>query len=80
MEQKVLQVGNSLAVTLPAGFVRERKIRPGQNVFVDLDLDYDMVRVATSKKTVSSVTPEFKDWLDKFNKKYKKALTELAGK
>lgn len=78
MEQKVIQVGNSLAVTLPASFVKGRKLKAGQKVYVHADADLDMVQVSTDKKAAASLTPEFKEWLDAFNSKYKDALKELA--
>lgn len=78
MEQKVIQVGNSLAVTLPSSFVKGKKIKPGQKIFVQADAETDVMHVSTKKQAVSSITPEFKQWLDTFNKKYKDALTELA--
>ena len=83
MEQKVIQVGNSLAVTLPASFVKEKKLKAGQKVIVRQDLEVDALVVAEAgspiKKT-SGITPEFLDWLGKFNNKYKSALAELAKK
>lgn len=83
MEQKVIQVGNSLAVTLPANFVKDRNIKAGQRVIVRQDLEADSLVVApsgSSIKKASGITPEFLSWLEKFNKKYKTALTELAKK
>ena len=77
-EQRIIQIGNSVGITLPSGFVKSKGIKPGQKVFVDEDVDSDMIHVAVKSKSAPRITPEFKDWLDKFNKKYKKALTELA--
>lgn len=80
MEQKVIQVGNSLAITLPTQFVKNRKLKAGQKVFVDANTDPEMIHVSIGKKPIPSITPEFKQWLEAFNKKYKDALTELANK
>ncbi len=80
MEQKIIQVGNSLAVTLPAHFVKGRGIKPGQKIFVDTDIDSDLIQMSTIKKSISTITPEFKEWLERFNKKYKNSLAELATK
>ena len=83
MEQTVIKVGNSLAVTLPSAFVKDKKLKAGQKVIVRQDLEVDGLVVAplgsTIKKT-SGITPEFLEWLEKFNSKYKSALTELAKK
>ena len=83
MEQTVIQVGNSLAITLPANFVKDKKIKAGQKILVRQDMQVDALVVASSNalfKKASGITPDFLDWLEKFNKKYKTALTELAKK
>lgn len=83
MEQTVIKVGNSLAVTLPASFVKEKKLKAGQKVIVRQDLEVDALVVAQQGSPIrksSGITPEFMDWLEEFNIKYKSALTELAKK
>jgi putative addiction module antidote len=79
MQQTIIKVGNSLAVTLPSEYVKAGKLKAGQKVFVEADAELDLVQIKTqsNKKTL---TPEFHDWLKKFNAKYKNALTELAKK
>lgn len=81
MEQKVIQVGNSLAVTLPSTFVKSQKVKAGQKVYIEgvEALGLIQVRISGDGKT-SGLTPEFFSWLQKFNAKYKDALTELAKK
>jgi len=80
MLQTVMQVGNSLAVTLPKQFVDGKKIKAGQKVLVDADIDLSVVQIRTENSVSPKLTPEFKQWLDKFNSRYKKGLTELAKK
>lgn len=83
MEQTVIKVGNSLAVTLPSGFVKDKKLKAGQKVIVRQDIEVDALVVASLESPIkksSGITPEFLDWLEKFNKKYKSALTELSKK
>ena len=83
MEQTIIKVGNSLAVTLPASFVKDKKLKAGQKVMVRQDLEVDALVVQSSGKPFkksSGITPEFLEWLEKFNDKYKTALTELAKK
>ncbi|MBF8249769.1 MAG: SpoVT-AbrB protein [Candidatus Levybacteria bacterium] len=80
MLQTVMQVGNSLAVTLPKQFVDGKKIKAGQKVIVDADIDLSMVQIRTENSVSPKLTPEFKQWLDKFNDRYKKGLTQLAKK
>jgi len=65
MQQTVIKVGNSLAVTLPRQFAKARKIKPGQKVFVEADPELDLIQVRTKGEADSALTPEFKKWLDK---------------
>lgn len=82
MLQKIIQVGNSLAVTIPSSFAKEIKLKAGQKVMVDGDADSAMLTIQSSIKPArdAGITPEFLSWLKKFNNKYKDALTELAKK
>ena len=83
MEQKVIQVGNSLAITLPASFVRNKELKAGQKVMVRQDLEVDALVVASLSspiKNSSGITPDFLYWLKKFNDKHKAALLALAKK
>lgn len=82
MEKKVIKVGNSLAVTLPKSFVDKAKLKAGQTVHVQENNEYKSLKISSGeiRDDKSSLTPEFKDWLDSFNKKYKTALKELARK
>ncbi|MBI2268565.1 MAG: AbrB/MazE/SpoVT family DNA-binding domain-containing protein [Candidatus Blackburnbacteria bacterium] len=79
MQQTVIKVGNSLAVTVPRHFVKGRKLRPGQKVFVEADPELDLVQIRTRSR-ISSLTGEFKEWLDEVSKKYESAIKELAKK
>ena len=79
MQQTIIKVGNSLAVTLPSNFVKESNLKAGQKVFVEADSELDLIQIKTQTNN-KTLTPEFYDWLKKFNAKYKTALTELAKK
>lgn len=78
MEQKVIKVGNSLAVTLPRHFVKARHVKSGQKVFVEADADLDLVQVQTKSRTPLKLTPEFKEWLDSVSRRYASTIKELA--
>ncbi len=80
MQQKVIQVGNSLAVTLPASFVKSRKVRPGQTIYVEANPNVDTVEIHTKKGEGTILTAEFYNWLNRFNERHKNALLELAKK
>lgn len=82
MIQKVLQVGNSLAVTIPADFARELKLQPGKKLRVEEDVEGETLIVQPLRPTLprGGITPEFVSWLKRFNARYKDALRELAKK
>lgn len=80
MQQTIIKVGNSLAVTLPSSFVKDSKIKAGQKVTVQADAGFGTMNVSTKNEAEHTLTPEFYNWLKKFNLKYKNALTELAKK
>lgn len=71
MIQKVIRVGNSLAVTIPQNIVKEEKLKPGETVEVD---------VRRIKKTKVKITPEFIEWVDKYIENNRPALEELTHK
>jgi len=77
MMQKVMRVGNSLAVTLPAKFVKERQVKAGQEVLVEADAGLDMVQVSTSKTSLG-LTPEFRCWLDEIMLNEEELIKDLA--
>ncbi len=80
MQQKIIKVGNSLALTIPSSFVKERKLKPGQKVFIHIDADRDMIFIRSKKRGVSGITPEFKKWLDMFIDSHAYTLRQLANK
>ena len=71
MIQKVIRVGNSLAVTIPQNLVKEEKLKAGETVEID---------VQRVKKAKSKITPEFISWVDKYIENNRPALEELAKK
>lgn len=79
MTQKIIKVGNSFAVTIPKSFVNEVGFKAGDQVDVESDKDLKLLIVKPSGSPLKTkITPEFKAWLDDFNRKNKKALQELA--
>ena len=74
--QKVIKVGNSLAVTIPPELAQKMNLRKGEQVTWQLkDEAIQMTPVGNQ-----TTTGEFNDWLDKTAKKYGPALRELAHK
>lgn len=80
MQQKVIQIGNSIGIIIPQSLARNT-LKPGDIVHVDKDPVNNTLFINKQETGgSSSITPEFLSWLHKFNKKYKNALTELAKK
>lgn len=78
-QQKVIKIGNSLGVTLPASFIREGGLRAGEEVILEQDVVYKTI-VIKPKKLANKMrlTPEFKEWLDEISEEYEEAIKELA--
>lgn len=77
MIQKIIKVGNSYALTIPSFFVKEVKLSVGDQMNVDIDAELGRMTI-TKAEPKKVETQEVKEWLEGFNKKYKKGLTELA--
>lgn len=81
MLQKIIQAGNSLAVTIPSSFAEMLGWKAGEKVLVIADTDLETLKIQQQKTILKSgITPEFHNWLKKFNAKYKTVLEELAKK
>ena len=82
LTQKLYKNGNSVAVTIPKQHLEDLKLKEGSKVFIYHDEVENTLTIApTRKRTLSpGITPEFKDWLESFNKEYGPALKALAEK
>lgn len=81
MLQKIIQVGNSLAVTIPSSFAETVGWKAGEKVVVMEDTESEVLKIQQTKPIAKvGITPEFYNWLKKFNTKYKTVLEELAKK
>lgn len=85
--QTIFQAGNSSVVAIPKNLMKELKLKKGQKVTVDKSEQGDviMIRKNNSKrmekdtqKVNTAITPEFKNWLDKFIVEYKDIMADLA--
>jgi hypothetical protein len=92
--QKVIQVGNSLAVTIDKKQAQLMKIQAGQPLAVVYkpekglmslakspdDLNQTMVVAGEQEAYVTSqITPEFRDWVEKSLDEDKDAMEKLAN-
>lgn len=77
--QKIIKVGNSLAVTIPADFAKKENFKAGEEVAVEADHVSDTMLIKPKRKaTETSLTPEFHQWVKHFIKEYKPVLDQLA--
>ena len=79
MIQKIIRVGNSVALTIPHEFLKETGLKAGDELAVETYSALKMFLAKPKDQAKSkSLTPEFKEWLDKFIKDYKPVLQKLA--
>ena len=77
--QKIIKVGNSLAVTLPASFVRDGNMKVGDEVVVETMVAYSAILIMLKKNTNKNhLNPEFFQWLERTTKKHFSLIKELA--
>lgn len=77
LTRKAIQVGNSLGMTLPPEFIKGGKVKTGDEL--ETNVHGDTMYVRTKKSYSPKLTPEFKQWLDDFGRKYKSTIIELAN-
>ena len=81
--QRLYKNGNSVAVTIPKDLLLELGLKEGSEVVVSADLIEKKVMVSKAPPTpqdTSSLTPEFKTWLDRISSEYQDLIVELAKK
>ena len=83
MVKKVIQVGNSLGITLSSVFVKSVRLKAGDLVEVP-EADIVPTRVKKGKKALAKglegVTPEFVSLVEETIRDYKPALHALSKK
>ncbi len=80
MLQKVIKVGNSVAITLPKDFLNNAKIKAGDSVHVDVDKSTYLMVVSTKENPLKGLTPDIVNWTAKFIGVNRQALDELKNK
>ncbi len=80
MERKLVQIGSSLAVTLPAEVVKEFRLKKGQKVEVSVHPTTGAVTVRPGIKYFEDgkVTKRFREMVDQIRREYDSAFRELA--
>ncbi len=78
--QKIIKVGNSLAVTIPKDMLAQVHYKAGQLVVLESDNELGILLVKPRSLMKNKMAnPEFKDWLDEFTEKNAKLLKKLAN-
>ncbi|MEO8349374.1 MAG: AbrB/MazE/SpoVT family DNA-binding domain-containing protein [Acidobacteriota bacterium] len=80
MERKIVQIGSSLAVTLPSEVVKEFKLKKGQTVEVSVHPQNGAVTIRPGIKYFEDgkVTRRFRALAEKVRETYDEAFRELA--
>ena len=80
MTQTVIQIGNSLGVTLPADFIRKNKIRKGSKMAIQTNNDHINLSAKVPKTTQYQAASDH-EWFELVKEvevRYGNALEELA--
>ena len=80
MERKIVQIGSSLAVTLPSEVVKEFKLKKGHTVDVSVHPQSGAVTIRPGIKYFEDgkVTRRFRTLAEKIRQTYDEAFRELA--
>jgi antitoxin component of MazEF toxin-antitoxin module len=81
MLQKIIKVGNSLAITLPAKFLKELGLEAGATIRVIPDSAQKVIIITPedNPNVPTNLTPEFFEWL-KFTQEEQAELIKQIGK
>lgn len=81
MQQKIIQIGNSVGLILPQNIREKLSIKHGDSVVIETGEDNESITIRRmGARVVKTVSPRFLRIIEKVNKHYAAALTELAGK
>lgn len=81
MFQKIIKVGNSLAVTIPARFAKEAKLKAGKQLYIETDTSHKTIMFRDKQAKYSAGgSDELSRWYSKFSKNNSALLKELARK
>lgn len=79
-KQKIIKVGNSLAITIPASLVKEGNLSVGDELVVESTPQYGMMLIKKPEHADKAhLSPEFFKWLDEVSIKYEDVIKELAN-
>lgn len=79
MIQQIITIGNSVGITFPADYAKKVGLTPGTKVDVIHDEATKITVINASGKSFgSTLTPEFKAWLDEISEKEADTIKALA--
>jgi antitoxin component of MazEF toxin-antitoxin module len=79
-QQKIIQIGNSIGITIPKELAQEMSLKVGSVVELKKDVLADAISIGKPGKKTIAVSSAFLDILERVNKQYGPALRELATK
>ena len=81
MFQKVIQVGNSLALTIPKSFVDKTGFKAGDEIYVQQEPNSKSLIITTKDQAHKmKLSPDLFSWLQDMEDTYADAIKELAQK
>lgn len=79
MKQKIIKIGNSLGVTIPKKFIKNQKLKAGDEIVLEDNAAIGVLSIRTSSSSANTaLTPEFKNWLEKFSVENRELLKKIA--
>jgi putative addiction module antidote len=81
MVLKIVQIGNSLGITIPSEIRKKMNLKKGSKVAIEYTSDNQLIiSKLKSKINTSSITPEFARIVEQVTNRYSSALKELSEK
>lgn len=78
MTQKIIKVGNSMAVTIPKEYVAKLQLVAGQPIRVELSEKEQLIQINPHMEKNHKLNPEFVRWADHFIEENIDLFKELA--
>lgn len=81
MFQKILKVGNSLAITIPKSFIDKTGFKAGDEVFLQQEPSSKSLVITTRDRAQKmKLSPDLFSWLNEVEQKYSDVIKDLAKK
>ena len=81
MLQKIIQVGNSLALTIPKSFIDKTGFKAGDEIYVQQEpRTKSLLITSKDRSNQMKLSPDLFLWMSNIEEKYSKAIKDLAKK